>query len=226
MHVPSSDLPPDVLVEGCVTSEVEAVAAVGAGARRLELCVDLEVGGLTPPPDLVEAVRRAVDVPVFCMARRGAGFVAGPGDAEAVARDVRMLREAGAAGVVVGFLRADGHVDGAATSAAVEAAAGIPVTFHRAFDHTPDLAAALDEVAGLGVTRVLTGGGPGAARDHADVLAALVERGSGRVEILVGGKVRGDHVRHLLAYTGAREVHARAEGVAGVCRALAARAEG
>ena len=53
-----------------------------------------------------------------------------------------------------------------------------------------------------------------------DTLAALVARGAGRVAILVGGRVRGDHVRHLVEHTGAREVHARAEGAAGVCRAL------
>jgi len=70
------------------------------------------------------------------------------------------------------------------------------------------------------VARILTGGGPGAARDHADVLAQLVARAAGRLEILVGGRVRGDHARWLLERTGAREVHARAEGIAGVCRAL------
>jgi len=209
-----------VLVEACVTTVDEAVGAARAGAHRLELCVDLDVGGLTPPVELVEAVRAAVEVPVFCMARRQAGFVTATGEADAVARDVEALRGAGAPGVVVGFLRPDGHVDEAATRAAVEAAGGLPVTFHRAFDHTPDLFEALDTLAHLGVERVLTGGGPGAARDHADVLAALVARSSGRVEILVGGRVRGDHVRDLVVRTGAREVHARAEGVAAVCRAL------
>lgn len=209
-----------MLVEACVTTVDEAVGAALAGAHRLELCVELEVGGLTPPVDLFEAVRAAVHVPVFCMARRQTGFVTAPGEADAVARDVEALRRAGAPGVVVGFLRPDGAVDETATRRAVESAGGLPVTFHRAFDHTPNLLEALEILAELGVRRILTGGGPGAARDHADMLAALVSRGAGRVEILVGGKVRGDHVRDLVARTGAREVHARSEGVAAVCRAL------
>lgn len=215
---------PRVLVEACVTTVDEAVGAAKAGARRLELCVDLDVGGLTPPVALLDTVRAAVDIPVFCMARRRSGFVTAPGEADAVARDVEALREAGAAGVVVGFLRADGRVDEATLRPALEAARGLPVTFHRAFDHTPDLLESLETLAALGVTRVLTGGGPGAARDHADTLAALVARSAGRVEILVGGRVRGDHVRHLVEYTGAREVHARAEGVGAVCRALSSSA--
>jgi copper homeostasis protein len=210
-----------ILVEACVTSVDEAVDAVRSGAHRLELCRDLEVGGLTPSLALLDDVRAAVDVPVFCMARGGAGgFVPVAGEADAVARDVAALRGAGAPGVVVGFLRPDGLVDEVAMRLAVEAAGGLPVTFHRAFDHTPDLPEALETLAALGVARVLTGGGPGAARDHADTLAELVARGAGRVQILVGGRVRGDHVRHLVEYTGAQEVHARAEGVAAVCRAL------
>ncbi|HSW30593.1 MAG TPA: copper homeostasis protein CutC [Longimicrobiales bacterium] len=209
-----------VLVEACVTTVDEAVGAARSGARRLELCVDLDVGGFTPPLALLDAVRAAVDIPVYCMARRASGFMTTPGEAEAVARDVEALRGAGAPGVVVGFLAPDGRVDEAATRLAVDAAGGLPVTFHRAFDHAPDLFEALETLAALGVGRVLTGGGPGAARDHADTLAELVARGAGRVEILVGGRVRGDHVRHLVEYTGAREVHARAEGVDAVCRAL------
>jgi copper homeostasis protein len=209
-----------VLVEACVTTVDEAVGAASAGTHRLELCVDLDVGGMTPPLALLRSVRAAVDLPVFCMARRSAGFVAEPGEAEAVARDVEALRDAGAAGVVVGFLLPGGRVDEAATRLAVDAAGGLPVTFHRAFDHAADPRETLEAVAALGVVRVLTGGGLGAARDHVDALAELVARAAGRVEILVGGRVRGDHVRWLLERTGAREVHARAEGVAGVCRAL------
>ncbi|NJD17671.1 MAG: copper homeostasis protein CutC [Gemmatimonadetes bacterium] len=209
-----------VLVEACVTTVDEAVGAARAGAHRLELCVELEVGGLTPSLELFHAVRAAVDIPVFCMARRQTGFVTAAGEADAVARDVESLRLAGAPGVVVGFLRADGRVDEVSTRRAVETAGGLPGTFHRAFDHTPDLCDSLEALAELGVARVLTGGGPGAARDHADTLAALVARSARRVEILVGGRVRGDHVRELVARTGTREVHARAEGVAAVCRAL------
>lgn len=197
------------------------MGAVEAGAHRLELCVRLETGGLTPPAALLRQVKAAVGIPVFAMARPRPGpFVFTPVEVADTLREIAALADAGADGVVVGFLDGESRVDAAATARAVNSAGSLPVTFHRAFDETPDLPASLEALAGLGVRRVLTGGGRGAARDHADALSALV-RAAADVEILVGGRVRGDHVRHLVAYTGAREVHARAEGVAGVCRALA-----
>ena len=61
-----------------------------------------------------------------------------------------------------------------------------------------------------------------AARHNADMLAALIRQAAGRIEILVGGGVREAHVRHLVAYTGAREVHARASAIRGIARSLAA----
>lgn len=216
-----------VLVEACVTSVDEAVAAVAAGAGRLELCRDLDLGGLTPGLDLVAAVKAAVAIPVFCMARpRAGGFVLAADEVDATLHDVGELAAAGADGVVVGFLRPDGTPDTEATARAVAAAGGLPVTFHKAFDQVPDPLTALEGLAEAGVARVLTAGGPGAARENADVLAGLVAKAAdsrllGRgVGILVGGGVRADHVRHLVAHTGAREVHARASAVPGVCRAL------
>jgi len=201
----------------------EAVGAAEAGAHRLELCVHLETGGLTPSVALVEAVKKAVPLPVFVMARPRSGpFVFTAAEVEETLRDVERVAGAGADGVVVGFLTAEGEVDVGSVARAVSAAGPLPVTFHRAFDETHDLQASLGTLASVGVRRILTGGGPGAARRNADALAGLVRAAGGDVEILVGGQVRGDHVRHLVAYTGAREVHARAEGIPGVCRALRA----
>jgi copper homeostasis protein len=212
-----------VLVEACVTSVDEAAASVAAGAGRLELCAELEVGGLTPPPALLREVKRRVDVPVFAMARPRAGsFVFAPDEVADTLRAIGEMIAAGADGVVVGFLDAGGGIDVDATARAVDAAGTLPVTFHRAFDHAPDLAGALGALARLGVPRVLTAGGLGRARDNADTLAALRRAAGGRVEILAGGTVRGDHVRHLVAHTGVAEVHARANAVPGIVRALGA----
>ncbi len=211
------------LIEACVTTLDEAVGAVQAGAHRLELCRDLDTGGLTPPPALLAAVRAAVDVPVFAMARTRPGpFVLEVHEVALLLADVTALRGAGADGIVMGALHHDGTVDGGTTRLCVEAAADLPVTFHRAFDEVADPLAALDVLIDLGVRRVLTAGGPGRARDHADRIAALVRHASDRIAILAGGGVRGDHVRHLVAFTGVREVHARASAIPGLSRALAA----
>lgn len=214
------DRSPRVLLEACVTDVENARAAEAAGADRLELCRDLDVGGLTPDLRVLEDVLAHVALPVNAMVRfRPGSFRTRSGDVDTMAREIERLLDAGANGVVVGLLGADDGVDVAATRSLVAAASGRPVTFHRAFDATPDQLEALEDLRETGVARVLTGGGPGTALEGAITLAELMRR-SGEVTILAGGRVRGDHVVRLVEATGVQEIHARGEAVDGIARAL------
>lgn len=199
-----------MLFESCVDSLDAALASVAGGARRLELCAHLDVGGTTPDPGLVREVVDAVPVPVFTMVRpRGGAFVYGEAEVDAMVRDIRLMRAAGAHGLVFGALRADRTLDDAVMRRLLSHARPLPVTCHKAFDETPDLLAALDTLVTLGVDRVLTSGGRPTAADGAAMLAALVARGGEAITIVAGGRVRADTVAALLWQTGVREVHAR-----------------
>ena len=76
----------------------------------------------------------------------------------------------------------------------------------------PDHPSALALLADLGVSRVLTSGGPGPAIDRLPELADLVRRGGEDVRIAVGGGVRPASAARIVAEAGAREVHLRAPG--------------
>jgi copper homeostasis protein len=91
----------------------------------------------------------------------------------------------------------------------VEAARGLPVTFHRAFDLTPDLAASLESLADAGVHRVLTAGGASTAADGATALADLVRQAGSRLVVMAGGGIREENVRSVVSLSGVREVHVR-----------------
>lgn len=80
------------------------------------------------------------------------------------------------------------------------------VTFHKAFDATPDPFEALEILISLGVDRVLTSGGASTARQGVECLAALVERARGRITVMAGGSVTEDDVSALLS-AGLREIH-------------------
>lgn len=199
-----------MLFESCVDSLDAALASVAGGARRLELCAHLDVGGTTPDAGLVREVVEAVPVPVFTMVRpRGGAFVYGEAEVDAMVRDIRLMRAAGAHGLVFGALRADRTVDDAVMRRLLSHARPLPVTCHKAFDETPDLLAALDTLVTLGVDRVLTSGGRPTAAEGAAMLAALVARAGEAITIVAGGRVRADTVAALLWQTGVREVHAR-----------------
>lgn len=201
---------PETILEICVESLPEAVAAVRAGAQRLEVCGAMSEAGITPSIGLVEAILASTPIPVFVMVRpRGGDFVFDEVEVDVMLRDIAAIRRAGASGIVTGALEASGSIDREATTRLVEAAGPLPVTFHRAFDLTANLEFSLDVLKSIGVRRVLTSGGASTALVGADLIARLVSRGGNAVTIVAGGSVRADCVRELVERTGVHEVHAR-----------------
>ncbi|NYE35911.1 copper homeostasis protein [Nocardioides cavernae] len=206
------------LVEICLEDVGGAALAAAAGADGLEACAGLADGGTTPSLGFVRhCAGAAPGLAIRVLVRSRAGdFVHTPAEVDVMAADIEAVRSALGAtadlGFVVGTLEPDGTVSAAAVRRLVEAAGGAPVTFHKAFDSVPDQGEALALLRDLGVSRVLTSGGPGPALDHLAVLADLVRRGGEEVRIAVGGGVRPANVARIVAETGAREVHLRAPG--------------
>jgi copper homeostasis protein len=199
-----------ILVEACVDSVASAIAAERGGARRVELCDALFDGGTTPSAGMIAACKEAVSIPVFVIIRpRGGGFVYTDAERDVMRRDVIAARELGADGVVIGGLRPNGTIDLSLVRCLVDAARELPVTFHRAFDLTPDLDAALESLVDAGVRRVLTAGGASTAAEGATALARLVWQAGSRLTVMAGGGVREDSVRELVSVSGVREVHVR-----------------
>jgi copper homeostasis protein len=208
-----------ILIEAAVESLESALAAEGAGANRIELCANLSVGGTTPSASLIAAVLDATNLPVFVMIRpRGGGFVYSDDEIEKMLRDIEHARSTSAAGIVTGVMTPDARVDVERTGTLVNAASGLPVTFHKAFDSTDNLPKALEQLIQIGVSRVLTSGGAPTALEGASAIADLVDRARDRIAIIAGGKVRAHNVRELIVRTGIREVHAR--DVRGIPNAL------
>lgn len=198
------------LVEACVDSLASARAAQEAGAGRLELCGPGE-GGLTPSRELLESVMQVATVPVHVMIRpREGGFSYSTTELGEMLGAVRAARDVGAQGVVYGVLREDSTVDLARMAELIVASYPMRTCFHRAFDHTPDADAALDDLLALGMNVVLTSGHARTALEGAPLLARHVQRAAGRIRILAGGNVRAENVGEITRLSRVRQVHARA----------------
>jgi copper homeostasis protein len=196
------------LLEISVESANAAAAAVRGGADRLELCANLRAGGVTPGAELMKAARQRVSVPVFAMIRPRAGdFAFSQTELASMRRQIEIAKECGMDGVVLGILRPDSAVDIERTRALVECAHPLPVTFHRAFDETPDLSRALQDVIRTGAARILTSGGKPSAAEGAAVLASLVKAAGDRITILPGGSVNPSNLETVLRLTQATEFH-------------------
>lgn len=218
---------PRIVLEACVESLAAALAAEQGGAGRVEVCASLEVGGVTPPDELVRECLRRLAIPVFVLVRPTPGsFVVGRPGLGLLVEQVRRAADLGAAGVVAGALTDEGAVDRVAVETILAAAGPTPVTFHRAFDEVTDQAAALEELIGLGVRRVLTSGGAPTAADGVDRLRALVRQAAGRIVILAGGSVRAHNAAALVRSSGVAEIHSRTPADAAEVRALVLAANG
>ncbi len=203
------------VIEIAVQDVAGAEVALAEGATRIELCSALVTGGLTPSIGLIEGAVQATGagfVHVLIRPRPG-GFVYDARELATSVRDIRAARAAGAGGVVIGALSEDRAVDVAATRTFVEAAEGMPVTFHRALDIVPDPLTALDELRALGVTRVLTSGQAAVSLDGLDTLARMVRHTEGSVQIMAGGGVTIDAIP-ALARAGVDAIHLSAKTLA------------
>jgi copper homeostasis protein len=200
-----------VILEACVDSVESAIAAQAGGAHRIELCEDLLEGGTTPSAGMIEVCRERLHIPVHVLIRpRGGDFVYSDVEIEVMQRDIALARRLGAQGVVFGALRADGTVDVERTRALLGVSRPMSVTFHRAFDFTPDADAALDTLIGLGLERVLTSGQAPMAVEGISTLARLVTRAGGRIGILAGGSLSEENIARVAELSGVQEVHVRA----------------
>ena len=178
-----------VLLEISVESAERAAAAERGGADRIELCASLAERGLTPPVALLKAVRVAVRIPVFAMIRPRAGdFVYSQAEFTEMHKSIALARELGMDGLVLGILTSDRRVDTIHTREFVEAAQGMPVTFHRAVDEAADVLVAAEAIAQTGATRILTSGGKPSALEGANTIAGMVKSSRGVLQIVAGYK--------------------------------------
>jgi copper homeostasis protein len=138
---------------------------------------------------------------------RGADFLYSDIEFEIIKADIIRARELGADGVVFGCLNAGGSINKERTQEMVELAGPMSTTCHRAFDMTDDPFEALEDLAGLGVDRILTSGLRPSAVAGIELLAQLVEKAGDRIVIMPGVGVNATNIAQLVKATKAREFH-------------------
>ena len=182
------------VLEACVDSLDSALAAKEGGATRLELCANLIIGGTTPMPSLVEAVKSKTGLPVHALLRpRFGDFLY-----TLLLQDARSLLDAGADALVSGFLTQNGDLDLEHLAPLVELchSRGKRFTLHRAFDVCRDPLHAWEQCQELGVDTVLTSGQGNTCLEGLPLLKELWKR-RGEVELLIGAGVDADVIRRI-----------------------------
>ena len=196
-----------IKLEVCCADLQSVRAAIEGGAHRIELCRSLEVDGLTPSRAMMEsAISLGIPVQVLIRPREG-DFVYNEEEVQSMIRDIRLAKQLGANGVVIGALRQDGTIDEETIRRLVDEAKGLNITFHRAFDVCSQPLDALEKIICLGCNRLLTSGQAASAEQGIPLLKQLVEQSAGRIIIMPGAGVNEKNARNILSKTGAHEIH-------------------
>lgn len=204
----------ELYLEIIACSVADAVAAEQGGADRIELISHYDVGGLTPPLELVRAVVAAVSIPVRVMLRdRESFFVTDKTERLALRRTARELGRLPIDGLVLGFLRRTDpngrpEIDLELVEQLLDAAPDLRVTFHRASEALPDPGMAIETLRPYPqIDTLLTSGGPEPWAAKVDRLSGWVFRAAPEKTILLGGGVDEEAIRALRPVTPLRAFH-------------------
>ena len=204
-----------MLYEFCAENVTLLEKAMQAGARRIELCDNLTVGGTTPSYGVIQAaveLAKSYDTNVMTMIRpRGGDFVYSDLEVSIMLEDLKKAREAGSQGLVYGLLTKENELDKANLERLLAASQGLEVVFHMAFDAIPKdkQFAALDWLAEHGVKRILTHGGSASEtiQEHFGWLKELVDYAGDRIEILPGGGITTENRNEIVENLGVNQLH-------------------
>lgn len=202
------------IIEVCVDSMESVREAVRGGADRLELCANLIIGGTTPSSCLIrEASKLGVPVNVLIRPRFG-DFLFTEDEKREQLESISQLKALGAHGAVVGALLPDGSLDTEFLNACREAAQGLHLTLHRAFDVCADAHETLEQIIQIGFDTILTSGQQATAMQGAGLIADLVKQAGERIMIMPGSGVNAANIAQLRMQTGARAFHLSAKRTA------------
>jgi copper homeostasis protein len=211
------------LIEIATSDFLTTKSAVEGGADRIELCANLAEGGTTPSYAHIKKCREAFDIPLFPIVRpRGGDFLYTKDEFEIMRNDIKLCKELGCEGIVIGLLNMDGTIDMTRTSELIGLAYPLDITFHRAFDRCKDPFAALEELIEIGCQRILTSGQqPSVSSQESivnskavDLIAELNAKADDRIIIMPGSGVRKENIKMLAEKTGCVEFHSSLRGKA------------
>ena len=204
-----------MIYEFCAENVTLLEKAMEAGARRIELCDNLAVGGTTPSYGVTKAAVELAanyDTTIMTMIRpRGGDFDYNDLELDIMLEDIRLTAQAGSQGVVFGALTADKKLDKPNLEKLIVASKGMEIVFHMAFDELSDedQLEAIDWLSQAGVTRILTRAG--VSGDSLEKRFAhyhrILEHAKGKIEILPGGGIDLDNRQTFIDQLGVTQLH-------------------
>ncbi len=192
------------ILEVFVDSVESAYAASQGGADRLSLCSNMILGGTTPDINVFYEIRNHIDIPIHVLLRPRLGDFCYTNTEFAILKnDVAMFRDAGAEGVQVGILNADGTLDVPRMDELMTYMGPMHATLNRAFDFCCNPLETMDQARMIGMNALLTSGQQSSAYDGRSLIAQLALRAED-MEIIACGGITSQNLEFVARITGAK----------------------
>ena len=201
----------DVLLEACVENLDQALLAERKNADRIELCGRLDLGGITPPREMIISSVKQLSIPAKIMIRpRGGNFIYSDPEVELMISDIIFCKKNGIGEIVLGALTDKGEVDLPLISSLSSLADPMKVTFHKAIDDVNDYMRSLEELSTLKtIESVLTSGTGKNAILGKPLLKNAIEIFSDTLSIIAAGSITNENIEKVHAELGAKEYHGK-----------------
>jgi copper homeostasis protein len=194
-------------LEMCVGSLEAARMASEYKVDRIETCIALEQGGLTPTKSMVTWIHNTFQLEQHVLIRQRAGGFCYDYDELLIMRDqINTMREIGVTGVVIGALTPEHELDVDTLETWKRTAGNLDLTFHRAFDDVKDWKKGIDQLVKMGFKRILSSGQQPTVSSGLERLTEMVGYAAGRIEIMAGGGISNALIDPIIK-TGVDAIH-------------------
>lgn len=193
--------------ELCANGYQSIMNGIAGGADCAELCEALEVGGLTPSYGTLIQCNVSFPIRVLIRCRPG-NYIYNDDEIAIMCEDIKMVKNLGYEGVVIGALNKNGDLDVPAIKKMMAAGEGLKFTFHRAIDACNNPLDAMETLINLGFDKVLTSGCKPTAYEGIDMIRELQTLFGNHINIMAGGGINEKNVERIITATGVKNVHA------------------
>ena len=203
--------PQELILEACLETPEEAHSAFLNGAHRVELCRNLESGGLSPSRETVRRYLEICELPLKVLVRpRPGNFVYSEKELTSMETEIDLLNKLPITGIVLGVLQDDRSINLEAVQRLSERADPLTVTFHKAIDETRDPLQEMKKLSRIqNIQSILSSGGAQNAETEAKMLKTMQQEFQSRFRMIAAGSITSENLLSLHHKIGFPEYHGR-----------------
>lgn len=196
-----------VKVELCSATLEAVLLAKTLQLDRIELCQNLEQGGLTPSFGMIKyALELGLETHVLIRPRAG-GFCYSEEELKVIYKDIICCKQLGVHGIVIGILKNNFEIDEDVLKNIKSISGDMSLTFHRAFDETIDWKRSMDILIKHKFNRILTSGFCLNVEIGFTVLKEMITYSANKIEVMPGGGISSSNVKRIIEELNPNGIH-------------------